>query len=138
MTAVRTHFTAVICKTTDLRDVGKTNCTAFYMAKRKPVSKIDEPHSPQPSTLDPGFSPTEFVPSGKRKQQSGLQSGDLQGLSGKDDIEFESVEELAAEGQAREAELVSGMAEARDPDQGEIKTHEVPADDVPQEYRDEQ
>jgi hypothetical protein len=108
------------------------------MAKRKAVSKDIEPQSPQPSTLDPGFSPTEFLPSGKRKRQSGLQSGDLQGLSGKDDIEFESVEELAAEGQAREAELVSGVQEARDPDQGEVRTHEVPTDDVPQEYKDEQ
>ena len=108
------------------------------MAKRKAVSKIDEPQSSQPSTLDPGFSPTEFVSPGKRKQQPGLQSGDLQGLSGKDDIEFESVEELAAEGQAREAELVSGVGEAPDPDQGEVRTHQVPTDDVPQEYKDEQ
>jgi hypothetical protein len=108
------------------------------MAKRKASSKKTEPHSPQPSTLDPEFSATEFIAPGKRKKQSGLQSGDLQGLPGRDDMEFESVEELAAEGQAKEAELVSGVRDAPDADQGEVRTHEVPTDDIPQEYKDEQ
>jgi hypothetical protein len=46
------------------------------------------------------------------------------------------VEELAEEGQAFEAEVVSGVENAPDADQGEVRTHEVPEDDVPDEYRD--
>jgi hypothetical protein len=44
------------------------------------------------------------------------------------------VDELLEEGNAFEAEVVDGVENARDPDQGEIKTQEVPEDDVPDEY----
>ena len=47
------------------------------------------------------------------------------------------MEELAEEGQDYEAEVVSGVQNARDPDQGEVITKEVSEDDVPTEY-DEQ
>jgi hypothetical protein len=47
------------------------------------------------------------------------------------------VEELVEEGQAREAAAISGVENALDPDQGEVQTREVPADDVPGEYSDE-
>jgi hypothetical protein len=46
------------------------------------------------------------------------------------------VGELLSEGQAFEAEAVSGVENARDPDQGEVRTSEVPEDDVPEEYHD--
>jgi hypothetical protein len=65
------------------------------------------------------------------------QSGDIQGISRKEDVDSESVEELAEEGQDFEAEVISGVEEALDPDEGEVRTHEVPEDDVPREY-DEQ
>jgi len=48
----------------------------------------------------------------------------------------ESVEELLEEGNASEAEAVQGVESALDADQGEVQTHEVPEDDVPQEYLD--
>jgi hypothetical protein len=67
---------------------------------------------------------------------SGGQSGDTQGLSEKEDVDSESVEELAEEGQDFEAEAVSGVENAKDPDQGEVTTREVPEDDVPLEYQD--
>jgi len=67
---------------------------------------------------------------------SGGQSGDTQGLSEKEDVDSESVEELAEEGQDFEAEVVSGVENAKDPDQGEVTTTEVPEDDVPPEYTD--
>jgi hypothetical protein len=51
-------------------------------------------------------------------------------------VDSESVEELLAEGQAREAAAVSGVEDALDPDQGELHTREVPEDDVPEEYTD--
>ena len=67
---------------------------------------------------------------------SGGQSGDTQGLSRREDVDSESVTELAEEGQDYEAEVVSGVENAKDPDQGEVTTSEVPEDDVPPEYQD--
>jgi hypothetical protein len=64
------------------------------------------------------------------------QSGDTEGLSQKESVDSESVEELAEEGQDFEAEAVSGVENAKDPDQGEVTTREVPEDDVPREYTD--
>jgi hypothetical protein len=62
------------------------------------------------------------------------QSGDTQKLSRTEDVDSESVEELVEEGQDFEAEVVSGVENAKDPDQGEVTTREVPEDDVPLEY----
>jgi hypothetical protein len=67
---------------------------------------------------------------------SGGQSGDTQGLSERESADSESVTELAEEGQDFEAEVVSGVENAKDPDEGEVTTSEVPEDDVPPEYRD--
>jgi hypothetical protein len=68
---------------------------------------------------------------------SGGQSGDTQGLSRREYDDSESVEELLEEGQYMEAEAVSGVENARDADAGEVTTSEVPEDDVPEEYRDQ-
>jgi hypothetical protein len=65
------------------------------------------------------------------------QSGDLQGLSGREGADSESVGELLEEGNAFEAEVVKGVEDAGDADKGEVVTHEVAEDDVPGEYRDE-
>jgi N utilization substance protein A len=67
---------------------------------------------------------------------SGGQSGDLQGLSDSAGADSESVDELLEEGNAFEAEVVEGVENAPDADQGEIRTHEVQEDDVPDEYLD--
>jgi len=61
--------------------------------------------------------------------------GDLQGISMKDQADSESVGELLEEGQTLEAEAVAGVEDALDADQGEIRTREVPEDDVPEEYQ---
>ena len=68
--------------------------------------------------------------------RSGGQSGDLQGLSNRAGANSESVDELLEEGNAFEAEVVKGVQDADDADEGEVHTHEVPEDDVPGEYRD--
>jgi hypothetical protein len=65
---------------------------------------------------------------------SGGQSGDTQGLSLRERADSESVTELEQEGQYFEAEAVRGVEDAPDADQGEVRTHEVPEDDVPEEY----
>jgi hypothetical protein len=62
------------------------------------------------------------------------QSGDLQGLSDVEEADSESADELLEEGQSFEAEAVSGVENAPDADRGPVRTHEVPEDDVPEEY----
>jgi hypothetical protein len=64
------------------------------------------------------------------------QSGDLQGLSNSARVDSESVDELLEEGNAFEAEVIDGVENAPDADQGEVRTHEVPEADVPEEYLD--
>ena len=68
--------------------------------------------------------------------RSGEQSGDLQGLSNVEGADSESVDELLEEGNAFEADVVKGVEDAEDADAGEVRTHEVPQDDVPGEYLD--
>lgn len=68
--------------------------------------------------------------------ESAGQSGDNQGLSDVADADSETVDELAEEGQDFEAEVISGVEDAPDADEGEVRTHEVPEDDVPEEYRE--
>jgi hypothetical protein len=67
---------------------------------------------------------------------TGGQSGDVQGISGSANIDSESVTELLEEGQTFEAEAVSGVENAADPDVSEVVTHQFPEDDVPEEYQD--
>ena len=59
---------------------------------------------------------------------------ELQGLSNAAEADSESVEELAEEGQAFEAEAIDGVENAPDPDVAEVTTREVLEDDVPEEY----
>ena len=72
-----------------------------------------------------------------RQASSGEQSGDLQGLSRRPGADSESVEELVEEGNAFEADAVSGVEEADNAQGREVHTREVPEDDVPREYLDE-
>ncbi|MGH9665020.1 MAG: hypothetical protein ACRD9L_11405 [Bryobacteraceae bacterium] len=50
------------------------------------------------------------------------------------EADSQSVEELAEDGQAFEAEAIDGVENAADPDVAEVTTKEVPEDDVPPEY----
>jgi hypothetical protein len=67
---------------------------------------------------------------------TGGQSGDIQGISSRPGVDSESVKELLEEGQTFEAEAVSGVENAADPDVSEVITHQFPEDDVPEEYKD--
>jgi len=64
------------------------------------------------------------------------QSGDIQQISNTPGADSESVEELAEEGNAFEADAVDGVENAKDADVSEVTTREVPEDDVPEEYLD--
>jgi hypothetical protein len=58
------------------------------------------------------------------------QSGDSQGLSSIADAADESVEDLADEEQAFEAEVISGIEDASDHPERPVRTHERPASPV--------
>jgi hypothetical protein len=75
----------------------------------------------------------KFEPAGLGAR-SGGQSGDLQGLSNRRRANSESVDELLQEGNSFEAGIVQGVEDA---DEGEVRTRQVPEDDVPAEYLDE-
>src|SRR5712691_4720889 len=77
---------------------------------------------------------TVALPPEGRRSRSGGQSGDLQGLSSVEGADSESVDELLEEGNAFEADVVKGVEDAGRTDEREVRTHEVPQDDVPGEY----
>src|SRR3954470_4386162 len=66
--------------------------------------------------------------------ESAGQAGDLQGLRRGADSESEGVEELLEEGQTFEAAYVMGVEDAPNADEGGVRTRQVPVDDVPLEY----
>ena len=100
-------------------------------AKKRPVAK--KATRRRAEVINP------VTPTGRRGlgAASGGQSGDTQGLSRKSYDDSESVEELMEEGQYMEAEAVSGVENAPDADQGEVRTRQFPEDDVPEEYQNE-
>ena len=77
-----------------------------------------------------------FSPQGRPDTVSGRQSGDLQGVSRVEQADSESVDELVSQGNLFEAGAVAGVEEADNADEKEVHTHEVPEDDVPKEYLD--
>jgi hypothetical protein len=125
--------------------------------KRKPVSRKPAPKtkktvgkktSPRKNTI---IARAIFVPEGQgsrtvgrvefagdnSRARSGGQSGDLQGLSNAGGADSESVDELLEEGNAFEADVVTGVEDAGNADEKEVRTHEVSEDDVPGEYLDD-
>jgi hypothetical protein len=91
-------------------------------AKKKPARRLRRASDTPSFALEPRTAPD-------------VESGDLQGLSNVESADSESVDELLEEGNAFEAEVVKGVEEAEDADAGEVRTHEVPPDDVPGEYQ---
>jgi hypothetical protein len=63
-----------------------------------------------------------FEPQGLGARSAG-QSGNLQGLSARESANSESVGELLEEGNAFEAEVIQGIEDAPDADEGEVHTH---------------
>jgi hypothetical protein len=112
-------------------------------AKKKIVAKKKSSAKKKPTTRKAKRRRAEIInpvtPSGRRGlgADSGGQSGDTQGLSRRSYDDSESVEELMEEGQYMEAEAVSGVENAPDADQGEVRTRQFPEDDVPEEYQNE-
>jgi hypothetical protein len=72
----------------------------------------------------------------ERSRTSARQSEDFDGVSRAEQADSESVDELVEEGNSFEAGAVAGVQEADDADEKEVQTHELPEDDVPEEYLD--
>jgi hypothetical protein len=68
--------------------------------------------------------------------ESAGQSGATQQISDTPIADSESVDELAEEGNAFEANAIYGVEHARDPGVSEVITREIPEDDVASEYLD--
>lgn len=100
-------------------------------AARKTISRTARKKIQRPGEAE--FSPEATA----TRSKSGGQSGDLQGLSNREGADSESVDELLEEGNAFEAGEVEGVEDAEEPGEREVHTREVPEDDVPGEYLDE-
>lgn len=101
-------------------------------SSRKPI-KTAKSSRPNPPRKNSSRESAAFEPrtAGAR---SDTQAGDLQGLSDIEGADSESVSELLDEGNAFEAGVVEGVERVQDGE--EVHTHEVPEDDVPEEYLD--
>jgi hypothetical protein len=120
-------------KASRAKRVTPTKRTVKKQSKKKVSSKVSSASNRKASArrsqrLEPSW--------GKKGAASSRQSGDLEGLSRAQQADSESVDELVEEGNVFEAGAVAGVEEADDQDTREVHTHEVPEDDVPDEYLD--
>ena len=119
---------------------GKTSARKKKPAKRAKLARTGTTKKKAQNVKTRGKAKTvELVSYGRRGlgARSGGQAGDTQGISSRVQVDSESVEELLEEGQSFEAEALNGVENAPDPDQGEVRTRQLPEDDVPEEYREQ-
>lgn len=116
-----------------LKEAAKTKAAGKKKINRKRVSVRAKQVRDKSQSVENVVLPPEG-----RRARSGGQSGDLQGLSDVERADSESVDELLEEGNALEADVVKGVEDAESADEREVHTHEVPEDDVPDEYLDKE
>ena len=127
-------------RSTSAKKSAKKNAKAKSPAKKKVApkkrAKKNAPKKKQASRkkVRRAGSGSPAFPAARARVTSGGQSGDLQGLSNAERADSESVDELLEEGNALEAGVVKGVEDADNADEQEVRTHEVPEDDVPEEY----
>jgi hypothetical protein len=120
---------------------GKTVKLPKKLAKKKPAPKRAEKKKAsgqkQTGKKSERFGALTFSVKAPGSR-SGEQSGDLEGMSRLEAADSESVQELLEEGNAFEADAVIGVEDAGSAPEKEVRTHEVPEDDVPSEYLDKE
>lgn len=121
----------------------KLSAKKLTAKKKAPKRKVArKPAAPRRLGRQPqivfGSRRVETVPEERpaRAAAAGAGGGDFGGVSVVESVDSESADELLEEGQTFEAGIVSGVEDALGPDQGEVRTREVPQDDVPEEYED--
>jgi len=110
------------------RSAKKKSAKKVTAKKRVRSRKTRKPTQPESAVFEQG----------QVRSRSGAQSGDLQGLRDIEGADSESVDELIEEGNAFEADVVAGVEHADEDQEREVHTHEVPEDDVPEEYLDKE
>jgi hypothetical protein len=99
-------------------------------ARRKPSKEVVDGVRTPVSMRSSLTSDVTIAPPDDNPALMGGQSGDLQGISSVAEADPESVEELLEDGQAMEAEVVSGVEDARDerevPARGRLENDDVP------------
>jgi hypothetical protein len=110
------------------RSAKKKSAKKVTAKKRVRSRKTRTPTQPESAVFEQGAV----------RSRSGAQSGDLQGLRDIESADSESVDELIEEGNAFEADVVAGVEHADEDQEREVHTHEVPEDDVPEEYLDKE
>lgn len=113
------------------KKVAKKAAAPSKAAAKKKSLKKTTPAKASRERRAPAFSPETLG------LDSGGQSGDLQGLSDVETADSESVDELVEEGNAFEAGIVKGVEDSGRRGTKEVTTREVPEDDVPGEYLDQ-
>jgi hypothetical protein len=117
----------------------KKKPTPKKLAKKKPAPK--KPARKKAGSKRPSRQKAEVtlaISPDTRNVRAIEGAGDLQGLSNVAGADSESVDELLEEGNSFEAEAVKGVQDADDHDEQEVHTHELPEDDVPEEYLDKE
>jgi len=110
------------------RSTKKKSAKKVTAKKRVRSRKTRKPTQPESAVFEQGALISRSV----------AQSGDLQGLRDIESADSESVDELIEEGNAFEADIVAGVEHADEDQEREVHTHEVPEDDVPEEYLDKE
>ncbi|MCU1243477.1 MAG: hypothetical protein JWO71_4203 [Candidatus Acidoferrum typicum] len=119
------------------RSVSKKSTTKRKRAvRRKPVRENEDVMGSQSVETVP-LSAVRPKARSARAGASGGGGGDYSGLSVVAGADSESPRELLEEGQSFEAGIVEAVQDAPDADKGEIRTREVPEDDIPPEYDDD-
>ena len=99
--------------------------------------QADEPRSGNKSLRSSLSSRRQFSPAtDHRPALRGDQSGDFEGLEIHERKGFESVRELADEGQNLEAERLEAVEKAPDPDQAELESRNLPSQSGPGRFED--
>jgi hypothetical protein len=114
----------------------KSSTKRKHAVRRRPVRENEDVMGSQSVETIP-LSAVRPKARSARAGAPGGGGGDYSGLSVVAGADSESPRELLEEGQTFEAGIVEAVQDAPDADEGEIRTREVPEDDVPPEYDDD-
>jgi hypothetical protein len=124
-------------KTNNRKGTAKKRTTSVAPGKEAKNETVRVFRSSLPTRGEvPGIETVDLEAKGRGADSAG-QSGSLQGLSGIEGADSESVGELLEEGNSFEAEIVKGVEDARDADDSEVHTHQRPQEkDLDEDFRE--